>query len=411
MNKTTCITIDVAQDKSQIQGFIGPNKPLCRSRVLRHTKQGFQLICQLIDLVKSKSGINDQPLIIFEFTGIYHKTLEKFLISHHYLYHIVSPLRAAKARKKEMRDQKTDSRDCLSLSKMFYADELGDFYSEDPKYANLRKLNRFYNTNMKHLVKIKVNFKETLAIIYPHYTSVFDNAYSNESLTFLKLFPHPDIFLSYSKEDIIKILCDKWNHKEEWIVSKVSELYDYVSNIISGCYPDDVDASILLSYISQIDYYSNLIDATITQMTNMTRSLPLYNFVYSLPGIKENLTSRFIAELGDINRFTNYKQMIAYTGTDPIIDQSGGDDGLHKKISKKGNKHLRTILNLMVKSMIRANREDNVIRDKYRKWTQQASPLLPGVASIACANQLLKIIFYMYLTGSVYKYKPLNSPK
>ena len=156
MNQNTCITIDVSQNKSHIQGFIGPNKPLSKARTMRHTKQGFQFILTLKNLIESKT--NETPLIVFEFTGIYHKPLEKFLISQNLKYHIVAPLRAAKARNSEIREQKTDARDCLSLSKLFYSNNLGIFYSENETYSNLRKLNRYYDTCMKHLIKIKVNF-------------------------------------------------------------------------------------------------------------------------------------------------------------------------------------------------------------------------------------------------------------
>ena len=56
MNQNTCITIDVSQEKSHIQGFIGPNKPLSKARSMRHTKQGFQFILTLKDLIKSKTN-------------------------------------------------------------------------------------------------------------------------------------------------------------------------------------------------------------------------------------------------------------------------------------------------------------------------------------------------------------------
>src|SRR5690554_4105295 len=94
MNHNTCITIDVSQGKSHIQGFIGPNLPLGKARTMRHSKQGYQLIISLIEIIKSKT--NEVPLVIFEYTGIYHKSLEKFLISHKINYHIIAPLRAAK---------------------------------------------------------------------------------------------------------------------------------------------------------------------------------------------------------------------------------------------------------------------------------------------------------------------------
>lgn len=403
MNQNTCITIDVSQNKSHIQGFIGSNKPLSKARTMRHTKQGYQFILTLKDLIESKT--NETPLIIFEFTGIYHKSLEKFLISQNLKYHIVAPLRAAKARNSEIREQKTDARDCLSLSKLFYTNNLGIFYSEDETYSNLRKLNRYYDTCMKHLIKIKVNFRETLAVIYPNYKKLFTSIYSDESLTFLKAFPHPSFYASKSEDKIIEILKEKWDHLESWTSSKVKKLSPLVSEIVSGCNVTDPDIIMLLSYIAQIEYYLNQIKYTVIQMNELAKKVPLYNLVHSLPGIQDILTCKFIAELGDISRFTNYKQIVAYAGVDPMIRQSGDKDGLHLKMSKKGNKRLRTILHLMVSSLIKANREPNAIKTKYQKKTHQLNPLKPKVASMACANQLVRIIFYMHKTSSTYTYQ------
>lgn len=403
VNQNTCITIDVSQNKSHIQGFIGSNKPLSKARTMRHTKQGYQFILTLKDLIESKT--NETPLIIFEFTGIYHKSLEKFLISQNLKYHIVAPLRAAKARNSEIREQKTDARDCLSLSKLFYTNNLGIFYSEDGTYSNLRKLNRYYDTCMKHLIKIKVNFRETLAVIYPNYKKLFTSIYSDESLTFLKEFPHPFLYTSKSEDKIIETLKEKWNHLESWTSSKVKKLTPLVNEIVSGCTITEPDIIMLLSYITQIEYYLNQIKVTVIQMNDLANKLPIYNLVHSLPGIQDILTCKFIAELGDISRFTNYKQIVAYAGIDPMIRQSGDKDGLHLKMSKKGNKRLRTILHLMVSSLIKANREPNAIKTKYQKKTHQLNPLKPKVASMACANQLVRIIFYMHKTSSTYTYQ------
>ena len=402
MNQNTCITIDVSQNKSHIQGFIGSNKPLSKARTMRHTKQGYQFILTLKNLIESKT--NETPLIIFEFTGIYHKSLEKFLISQNLKYHIVAPLRAAKARNSEIREQKTDVRDCLSLSKLFYTNNLGIFYSEDETYSNLRKLNRYYDTCMKHLIKIKVNFRETLAVIYPNYKKLFTSIYSDDSLTFLKEFPHPFLYTSKSEDKIIETLKEKWNHLESWTSSKVKKLTPLVNEIVSGCTVTEPDIIMLLSYITQIEYYLNQIKVTVIQMNDLANKLPIYNLVHSLPGIQDILTCKFIAELGDISRFTNYKQIVAYAGVDPMIRQSGDKDGLHLKMSKKGNKRLRTILHLMVSSLIKANREPNAIKTKYQKKTHQLNPLKPKVASMACANQLVRIIFYMHKTSSTYKF-------
>lgn len=59
---------------------------------------------------------------------------------------------------------------------------------------------------MKHLIKIKVNFRETLAVVYPNYKKLFSSIYSDDSLTFLKEFPHPSLYTSKLEDRIIEIL-------------------------------------------------------------------------------------------------------------------------------------------------------------------------------------------------------------
>ncbi|MCK9471440.1 MAG: transposase [Bacilli bacterium] len=212
------------------------------------------------------------------------------------------------------------------------------------------------------------------------------------------------MFISKSKEDNIKSLSDTWNHKSKWCLTKIEKVYAFLSETVPGCEINDPDVIILASFITQLEFYLNQIDITIKSMSELAKSTTLYELVISLPGVQDNLTSRFIAELGDISRFKNYNSIIAYAGIDPMIRQSGDKDGLHLKISKKGNRRLRTILYLMADSMRRANRSPNAIQDYYTKKTQQVNPLKPKAASIACASKLVRIIYYMHNTGSLYNY-------
>lgn len=75
----------------------------------------------------------------------------------------------------------------------------------------------------------------------------------------------------------------------------------------------------------------------------------------------------FACEIGNINRFNSYKSIIAFDGTDPKKKESGDDLGLHKHITKKGNKHLRTILYFMVNRLIKASNIDSFIKSFYKK--------------------------------------------
>jgi transposase len=397
-----CIAIDVSQGKSHIQGFFGLQKPIGKkAKAMRHSTKGYYQILELIEIIKAKT--NEVPLIIFEYTGIYHKTLEKFLLSNNLKFHIVAPLRAAKTRKTSLRDPKTDKRDCLSLAKMFYNDELGDFYLEDEQYRILKSLNRFYENLLLRQQEIKVNFREMLAIIYPNYkTGAFITVYSKESFAFLRKFNHPNKITSLSLDAFAKDLGEATGHKEAWCQAKAVSLMNYASEIVAGCDASSPEVNNLIFYINQIETYQKELDDTLSKMINMLQNNSLFKLVKTLPAIQDNLASRFVAEIGAISRFKNYKSIIAFTGTDPIIYQSGDNNGFHLRISKKGNKRLRSILYLMVIQMIKAKNIPSNIKDYYQKKTQLH--LQKKVASIACVNKLIRIIYQLNKTGCTYKY-------
>jgi transposase len=108
--------------------------------------------------------------------------------------------------------------------------------------------------------------------------------------------------------------------------------------------------------------------------------------------------ARLIAEIGDILRFSNKRQLVAYAGIDPRVYQSGQVSGEHLYITKKGNKQLRTLLYLAVSSSLRLKKL-SVIREFYDKKRQQTNPLSHKAALIACANKLLRIIYGMNRNG------------
>ena len=102
-------------------------------------------------------------------------------------------------------------------------------------------------------------------------------------------------------------------------------------------------------------------------MIEIARTCPYFASVVSIVGIGENLAARIIAELGDVNRFDNRAAIVAYAGLNPKIQQSGDIDGLHLKISKKGNKHLRCLLYLGAQCNYRCAKKIHYMNSPKRK--------------------------------------------
>ena len=162
----------------------------------------------------------------------------------------------------------------------------------------------------------------------------------------------------------------------------------------------------LKDYATQAIFYKTRLNKTLEEINKIIdkdeSKKILRDSIDSIPGIGMNTAARFIAEVSNVDRFKSAKALVAFAGTDPNIDQSGQKDGKHLSITKCGNKRLRTILFIMVRSMIRKRVAANPIKDFYKKKTQLG--LQPKVVLVACVNKLLGIIYQLNKNGSVFTY-------
>ncbi|KFM95723.1 transposase IS116/IS110/IS902 family protein [Bacillus clarus] len=130
-----------------------------------------------------------------------------------------------------------------------------------------------------------------------------------------------------------------------------------------------------------------------------------YDIILSLPGIGPNTAVRLMAEIGDITRFNNNKQLNAFAGIDIRRFQSG-KTFFKDKINKRGNKHLRKLLFLIIQNMIKQRRYgQNHIVEYYDKLKTQPYNKCHKVASIACVNKFLKLLFHLITHDIHYDYR------
>jgi transposase len=130
-------------------------------------------------------------------------------------------------------------------------------------------------------------------------------------------------------------------------------------------------------------------------MESLAERLEEYGILRSIPAIGANTAVRMIAEIGDIRRFDNNRQLNAYCGIDIRRYQSGKFIA-KDKINKRGNKHLRKIMYISVQNMIKQRRfGENHFVEYYDKLKIQPYNKCHKVASIAYVNKLLKTVFFL----------------
>ena len=401
--KGPIVSIDVSKGESHIQGFKDLNDRYSNVRKIKHDRKGFDNLLSLIQ--KMEKELNDNVCVVYEATGVYHRPLKKFLEDNNIKQFILNPLLSAKTRKNDsLRSPKTDKLDPKSIAKTYYNQQLFSSKKTEDAYHELKELTRYYEDILVHIRKDKVAFRAQLDVVFPGYDTLYENLYSEVPLLIIEKYPHPELIEKKNITTVSKVIQAKTCHHKAVSDNLAAKVIEFAKTVYSGCDKDDIEVVILKRLISNLKVHLDEAEKILSDMIRLAQDLPNFTVIRSISGIGDNLAARIIAEIGDISKFKKYTQLVAYAGIDPRIDESGKNIGEHLSITKKGNKRLRCLLYLAVTCSLRLKREDNKIKDYYKKKMQQSNPLNSKAAKIACANKLVRIIYHMCKTGTLYQY-------
>jgi transposase len=121
----------------------------------------------------------------------------------------------------------------------------------------------------------------------------------------------------------------------------------------------------------------------------------LHSLLMSIPGIGVTIATTLIVELGDITRFPNGNCLVAFTGLDPRVKQSG--IGLHHNthLTKRGSPNLRRSLFLAASI---AQRCDKELKTYYEK--KRGEGKFYKEATVANARKLLYRVYAVWKRGT-----------
>ena len=108
----------------------------------------------------------------------------------------------------------------------------------------------------------------------------------------------------------------------------------------------------------------------------------------SIPGVGDVTAFKLIAEIGDVSRFGNVKQLVAHAGLAPKEHTSGTSVRGKTMICKRGAKRLRKALFMPAMVAVKYN---PIIRTFYNRLIDAGKK--PKLALVACMRKLLHIAY------------------
>ena len=377
------VGIDVSMGKSTIAIISTDGEVISEPFEIEHTKSGFNLI-----LEKIKDIPKDNVKFVMESTGNYCKSLLKIIIDNGYFATVENPLTIKKYCDINIRKVKTDKKDALKIA--CYGSErwhkLIRYTPSDEIYSELRFLSRQYDEQMSLKVMKKIHLSGLIEVTFPGLKKIFngDSVYML-MLDVYKKYYHPSLVLSKSKSSFIKDvekISKKTGHR---IGTRVAEEMYSLAN----------EESTQLAVSNCVLLLQNLEEITnniIAKMDELARKLPEFETVSNMTGVGNKIRARLIAEIGDVRRFKNSNCLIAYAGIDVPPFQSGQFVATNRRITKRGNKHLRKVGYETMKSLktVKPTKDNAVYLFILKKENEGKGSI---TAKIAGLNKFLRIYY------------------
>ena len=338
--------------------------------------------------------------IFLESTGIYHFPLFCFLNESGFEAHIINPLITHSIKNSGIRKVKNDKLDSIGIAKLGLSNDLKTSIMPVKLVLELRSLVRKYfdimDQRSAHINKLKAD----LHTVFPQYLDIFSDICGSTSRMILKSYGTPDKILQAHKSSLI----EKISKSSRKGISKATQCYEKLFNAANsaktfGCSIDSVYFNISLT-IDLIEYLDTIIESILNQINLLVNEHKSEKFIKqihlldSISGVGFLSAVSIMCEIGDFSAFKNHKQLFAYFGMDPEVNQSGKFTATEMHMSKRGSRIARRVVFAIALSNIRSKRNGQAINPHLQAYYQKKAESKPKKVAIgAVMHKICNIIF------------------
>ena len=347
--KTLIVGIDVGSETHYARAFDWRNYEYSKKPLeFSNTEAGFLTFKAWVEDIAEKHG---KTAVIpgMEPTGHYWFALGKFLQDNGMKPVHVNPHHVKKS--KELDDNnpnKNDRKDPKTIAALVNEGRFSYPYIPTGIYAEIRSLSNLRFQTQEELTRIKNRIARWFSIYFPEYKDVYGD---------------------------LKAVSGRMVLKEAPEAARIK----------------------LKNLLNDMDVYASRLEELLQDIEEKLKEIPYVDKLMSIKGIGLVTVSGFIAEVGDIGRFDNPKQLQKLAGYAIVANDSGKHNG-ESRISYRGRKRLRYVLYEAAISLIGKNAEFREIHEYYR--TRKENPLKKMQSVVAVACKILRI-FYTILTKGV----------
>ena len=396
--KTLVIGIDVGSETHFARAFNWRGYEFSRKPLeFGNTEEGFETLRTWIMELKEKHGM-DKVIPGMEPTGHYWFNLGKFLQDEGMKPVHVNPHHVKKSKEMDDNDpSKNDRKDPRVIAGLVNEGRYFYPYIPDGIYAEIRALSGLQVLAQSEITRLKNRIARWFSIYFPNYKDVYGNVGAVSGLMILKEAPLPEDIVKLGVEGVNRIWRDA---KLRGVgLKRARTLVTAAEHSIGSREAQEAARIELRILLADYERYTAREKDLMALIEEKIAEVPYVDKLLEIRGVGLKTVVGFVAEVGDIKRFDDPKQLQKLAGYAIVKNQSGKHKG-ESHISYRGRKRLRYVLYEAAVSVVGHSPEFRSIHQYYT--TRDRNPLKKMQSMIAVACKLIRVFYLILQTGVTY---------
>ena len=397
-DKTLVIGADVGSDKHDIRAFDNRGREFSKKPLeFGNNEAGFKKAKAWISMIRDERHM-EKVVVGMEPTGHYWFNLASWLMNEGITVVLVNPHHVKKS--KELDDnlnRKTDRKDPKVIAGLVHEGRYSMPYLPEGLYAELRNLTNLRLMNTEEKTRTMNRIQRWLSIYFPEYTTVFKSVDGAGSMLLLEKAALPEDIKKLGASGINQIWRDAKLRGMGY--AKAYQILAAAERSIGRTEGLNVAREEILWLIERLKGLADWEGRLLAQLEELSTQLPCAKNILEIKGLGIRTVTGILAEIGDITRFTEARQIQKLAGLALVEDSSGKHEG-KTIISKRGRKRLRYQLYQAALVLVGQNAEFRQVYEYY--ITRERNPLKKMQALMAVACKLLRVLYAMITKGVKY---------
>lgn len=416
MNKTNYISVGIDVGSAfSFMSIVDPQERVILKpfKIIHNNPDSLARAISAIKKAEESNSMKSRTFL--ESTGIYHFPLFCHLKESGFEVFVINPLITHSIKNMGIRKVKNDKLDSIGIAKLGLKPDLKTSLMPTELVLELRSLTRNYYDLTDERASHVIAIKTALHTVFPQYLDIFSDILGTTSKMILRQYPTPDKILRGHKKTMI----EKISTASRKGLTKATERYEKLIHAATcaksfGCKVDSIYFNIQLK-LDLIDCLDLNISKTMERIISLLDEYKNHTFVGqihlldTIPGVGLLTAVSIMCELGDFSAFKSPKQLFAYFGMDPNVNESGKFKGTEVHMSKRGSRIARRAIFAIALASIRTKRNGEALNPYLYQYYNKKKESKPKMVAIgAIMHKVSNIIFAVLRNNSVFE---LRSPE